>query len=73
MTKNPEDKIVGWVLWHDDPAVWEVKLKFYDSIEKFDPQNYEGSWYKRDVVTAELEDGSTKECYIYHIPEAEVD
>ena len=56
LTKNESDKVIGYVLSHEDPAIWKQKLEHYDSIEEFKEDDYDGSWYKRDVVTAYLDE-----------------
>ena len=71
LTNDPSDSVVGYVLSHNDPDVWKRKLEHYDSIEDFNPNDYEGSWYKRDVVTAHLDQGGEVKAYIYHIPNAD--
>ena len=71
LTKNESDKVIGYVLSHEDPAIWKQKLEHYDSIEEFKEDDYDGSWYKRDVVTAYLDEGGEMQTFIYHIPNAD--
>ena len=67
LTKDPSDSVIGYVLTHHDPEVWKRKLEHYDGIEDFKPDDYENSWYKRDVVTAKLDEGGEVKTFIYHI------
>ena len=71
LTKDINDSVTGYVLSNDDPAVWKQKIEHYDRIESFNPDDYENSWYKRDVVTAVLDEGGEVQTFIYHIPNAD--
>ncbi len=48
--------------------VWEVDeegLKSLDSLEGYNPDNHEGSWYKRTPIEVQLDEGKTVEASIY--------
>ena len=70
--ERPGHHVVGWVLTHDDDAVFKEKLEGYDRIEGYNADNPEQGLYMRDVTEATLVDedgnetGETEFTYIYH-------
>ena len=52
--------------------MFKTKLEGYDRIEGYEADDYEGSLYQRDIVTAHIldaagkETGETMKAYMYH-------
>jgi gamma-glutamylcyclotransferase (GGCT)/AIG2-like uncharacterized protein YtfP len=61
VNKNIEtSQIVGEVYQVDDSG-----LSSLDGLEGYNPNNHEGSWYKREVIPVLLENGNTDEAALY--------
>jgi len=88
LKKSAEEQgqVVGWVLTHADPQVFEEKLKDYDRIEGYNSKDPDSGYYKRDVTQAILneelragqvqkigEAGETVRVFIYHRTNAVLD
>jgi gamma-glutamylcyclotransferase (GGCT)/AIG2-like uncharacterized protein YtfP len=60
----PTSNIVGEVY-----EVTDKQLDRLDSLEGYDPNRHEESWYKREKIEVNLESGETMESYIYFNPQ----
>lgn len=77
--------VQGWILTTENPDQFADKLKSFDSIEGYDPDDVTNSWYQRAVVDAYLKDPSDAinepigpmngviKAFVYHRPDCKKD
>ena len=72
LNQSPNDKVIGYVLSHADTDFFNQKLKMYDSIEDYFPDDPANSDYLRSVVEVHLCDENDMPtldlvtCFVYH-------
>ena len=58
--------MTGCVLTASEGTNFDDKLRHFDSIEGYIAKDPPAGLYERDIVTAHLENGETKKCFMYH-------